>query len=89
MLQKVISQFKSMLHNGIALCVMAMPLCALLYDPNVIFPFITLKAFSFHSLMLIGLTLSSFLLLIDDELLQKFFKLFDNKTFKSYLLLLL
>ena len=77
-----------LLKQGIALCVIATPFCALLYDPNVIFPFITLKAFSFHSLMLIGLTLSSFLLLIDDELLQKFFNLFDNKTFKSYLLLL-
>jgi O-antigen ligase len=86
MLQKVISQFKSMLHNGIALCVMAMPLCALLYDPNVIFPFITLKAFAFHSLSLLSLILCSILFFIDEKFRINLWLLFSNKLFQSNLI---
>jgi len=84
----VINYLTKLFKQGIALCVIATPLCALLYDPSVIFPFITLKAFAFHSLVLLGLALSSTLLLIDNQIRQKLFFIFDNKTFKAYLLLL-
>jgi len=85
----VIAKLKSLLHNGVALCVIGMPICALLYDPNVIFPFITLKAFVFHSLSLLGLILFSLLFFLEEKLRINLLLLFNNKLFKSYLIYLL
>lgn len=67
---------------------MAMPLCALLYDPNVIFPFITLKALAFHSLSLLSLILCSTLYFLDEGFRIKLRLLFRNNLFKSYLIYL-
>ena len=85
----MIAKLKSLLHNGVALCVIGMPISALLYDPNVIFPFITLKAFVFHSLSLLGLILFSLLFFLDEKLRINLLLLFNNKLFKSYLIYLL
>lgn len=85
----MIAKLKSLLHNGVALCVIGMPICALLYDPNVIFPFITLKAFVFHSLSLLGLILFSLLFFLDEKLRINLQLLFKNKLFNSYLIYLL
>ena len=85
----MIAKLKSLLHNGVALCVIGMPICALLYDPNVIFQFITLKAFVFHSLSLLGLILFSLLFFLDEKLRINLQLLFKNKLFNSYLIYLL
>ena len=78
--------FNALLRQGVALCLIATPLCALLYDPNVIFPFISPKAFAFHVLVLSELILSSALLITDKELRMQLFALPKSKIFKSYLI---
>lgn len=78
--------FNALLRQGVALCLIATPLCALLYDPNVIFPFITPKAFAFHALVLCELVMSSVLLMTDQQLREKLFLLSKSKIFKSYLI---
>ena len=78
--------FNALLRQGVALCLIATPLCALLYDPNVIFPFITPKAFAFHALVLCELVMSSVLLMTDQQLREKLFLLSKSKVFKSYLI---
>lgn len=82
----MITGFNALLRLGVALCLISTPLCALVYDPNVIFPFISPKAFAFHVLVLIELVLSSALLLIDEQLRIKLFDLLKSKILQSYLI---
>lgn len=81
----MIISFNALLRQGVALCLIATPLCALLYDPNVIFPFISPKAITFHALVLIELIMSSILLLTATEFKKDLIALSQSKIFKSCL----
>ena len=68
---------------------MLIPFSILLYDPNVIFPFITLKAFTFHALILFSLFITTIILLFDKSTQNLLWELTNNQIIKIYILFIL
>ena len=69
-----------------AIPLILIPFCILLYDTNVIFPFITLKAFAFHALILFSLFITTIIFIFDHSTQNLLWKLINDKIIKIYII---
>lgn len=65
------------------------PFCVLLYDPGVIFPFVTPKAAAFHALVLASLAAGCLVLLVDEPSRRRLKATLGDGLMVAYLLLVL
>jgi hypothetical protein len=82
-------KFVTFLRQLAAAPLVLAPLCVLLYDPGVIFPFVTPKAAAFHALVLASLAASCLVLLLDAPSRARLKATLGDGLVVAYLLLVL